>query len=100
MTCVTLLPTKMCIRRLIQYACGHAEKEFINRHCQCALVVGPVVEKRWRCARGECCGGVGDVGGEVVGEEWRRESEARRDGLAVVVEAMEEAQEKKTKAGM
>jgi hypothetical protein len=49
----------MCIKRLIQYACGHAEKEFYNRHCCCALIVGPVVECRKRCGR--ICGGKGEM---------------------------------------
>ena len=47
----------MCIKLLVQYACGHAEVEFMNLHCECALIVGPVVERRGRCRR--VCGGGG-----------------------------------------
>jgi hypothetical protein len=54
----------MCIKRLIQYACGHAEKEFYNRHCWCALIVGPIVGCRERCGR--VCGGRDEVVVEFV----------------------------------
>jgi hypothetical protein len=57
----------MCIKRLIQYACGHAEKEFFNRHCWYALIVGPVVGSRERCRR--VCGGRGEVVADFVVEE-------------------------------
>jgi hypothetical protein len=53
----------MRIKRLIRYACGHAEKEFFNRHCWCALIVGPVVGCRGRCGR--VCGGKGEMKVEV-----------------------------------
>jgi hypothetical protein len=69
---------EMCIRCLVQYACGHAEKELMNRHCQCALIVGLVREVEVRCGRGECGGGPPrecDEGRVEV----KRESEGRRD---------------------
>lgn len=53
----------MCIALFVQYACGHAEKEFMNLHCQCPLIVGPVVESRGKCRR--VCGGRGVGGVEV-----------------------------------
>lgn len=72
----------------------------MNRHCQCALIVGPVVERRGRCGRKECGGLESEVGGVVTGQEWRSESEGRENGLAVETEAIEGAQEKNDKAGM
>jgi hypothetical protein len=45
----------MCINILTQYACGHADIEYMNRHCQCALIVGPVREVKGKCGR--VCGG-------------------------------------------
>jgi hypothetical protein len=62
----------MCIKRLIQYACGHAEKEFYNQHCWCALIVGQVVGSRERCRR--VCGGRGEVVADLVVEEVEIES--------------------------
>ena len=56
----------MCIKILVQYACGHAEVEFMNLHCECALFGGRVVEWRGRCWRfwgGEGEGGGGGKGG-------------------------------------
>ena len=65
----------MCIKVLVQYACGHAEVEFMNLHCECALIVGPVVERRGRCRR--VCGGEGEGGG---GGEGRRRGLRGRSG--------------------
>ena len=78
----------MCINLLTQYACGHAKVEFMNRYCQCTLIVGPVVEKRERCGRIEC-GGKGAVRGDIAVEAERMVGEERRDG------AMAEGEEKK-----
>ncbi|KAK5687958.1 hypothetical protein LTR17_026619 [Elasticomyces elasticus] len=39
----------MCIARLTNHACGHAEKTYYNQHCKCALIVGPIVEASDRC---------------------------------------------------
>ena len=66
----------MCIKILVQYACGHAEVEFMNLHCECALIVGPVVERRRRCRR--VCGGEGEGGGGGKG--------GRRDAMEESVE--------------
>lgn len=60
----------------------------MNRHCQCTLVVGPVVEKRERCGR-IACGGKGAVRGDIAVEAERMVGEERRDG------AMAEGEEKK-----
>ena len=35
--------SSMCIDTLTEYACGHATKKYINRHCQCALIVKPML---------------------------------------------------------
>jgi hypothetical protein len=64
----------MCIKILVQYACGHAEVEFMNRHYECKLIVGPVVERRGRCRR--VCGGEDEVGLKV-----EVENERERDGV-------------------
>lgn len=32
----------MCVAYLVEYACGDAEKQYMNQHCTCALVVGKV----------------------------------------------------------
>jgi len=40
----------MCISRLTQHCCGHAERAYFNRHCQCALIVGPIVDAVEPCA--------------------------------------------------
>lgn len=56
----------------------------MNRHCQCALIVGPVVERRGKCRK--ICGGKADgeygVGGQRRRGEmdmcWRRREERRR----------------------
>lgn len=83
----------MCIRVLTQYACGHAGVEYMNRHCQCALIVGPVVEKRGRCGRREC-GGLREMGSKVEVEEERY---GGRDEETV---EMEKVVEKNVKVGM
>ena len=68
----------MCIKVLVQYACGHAEVEFMNLHCECALIVGPVVERRGRCRR--VCGG-GGKGGRRDAMEESVERVERREGV-------------------
>ena len=83
----------MCIKVLTQYACGHARVEFMNWHCRCALIVGPVREVEGRCGRREC-------GGELRADEGlvKRESESVRDGVEVAEgEAMEEVEEENNK---
>lgn len=65
---------EMCVKLFTQYACGHAEMDFLNRHCYCALIVGPVRDVRERCERSECGGEPRDGEG---GFEVRRESEGR-----------------------
>lgn len=66
----------MCIRALVQYACGHAEVDLMNRHCECALIVGPVVERsgRWR----RVCGGKDEVM-KAENENGREIDGVRRD---------------------
>ena len=66
----------MCIKLLIQYACGNAEMEFMNRHCQCVLIVGPVREVKGRCGR--VCGG-GKREWEVDAEAGAEKEKAVRD---------------------
>ena len=83
----------MCIKVLTQYACGHARVEYMNRHCQCALIVGPVVEKRGRCGRRECGGQPREGDGGVEG---RRRSEESRDGL----DEEGEVERRESKVGM
>jgi len=45
----------MCIAQLMDYSCEHAEKKYMNQHCQCSLIVGPIVQAKGpcpaRCAR-------------------------------------------------
>jgi len=53
----------------------------MNRHCQCALIVGPVFERRGKCRK--ICGGKGEGEGEF-GVRGQREEE--RDGDVVEVE--------------
>lgn len=61
--------------------------EFMNRHCRCALIVGPVVDNMGSCGRGEC-GRDPEFRVEVAGEEWRSERDGRtdEDGLEVDVD--------------
>jgi hypothetical protein len=58
--------------------------EFMNRHCQCALIVGPVREVRGKCRK--VCGGKGE--GEFVVGGQREEG---GDGVVVEEEGREEA---------
>lgn len=37
----------------------------LNQHCECALIVGPVLESKERCGR--ICGGKGEVEVEAEG---------------------------------
>ena len=69
----------MCIKILVQYACGHAEVEFMNRHCECALIVGPVVERRGKCKR-VCGGKVEEARIEGEDENGRERVGMRSDG--------------------
>lgn len=39
----------MCILKLTEYPCGHAEKQYMNGHCECSLIVGPVVQAKAPC---------------------------------------------------
>lgn len=64
--------------------------EFVNRHCRCALIVGPVREVEGRCGRGEC-GRDPEFRDKVAEEEERSE----RDGRGHGVDAEEEREEKK-----
>jgi hypothetical protein len=50
---------QMCIRLWVQYSCGHAEMDFMNHHCRCALIVGPALDSEAKCKR--FCGGSGGV---------------------------------------
>lgn len=63
--------TQMCIKLFTQYACGHAQMELMNRHCQCALIVGPVREVEGRCGRVECGGEPREDEGRVEGRRER-----------------------------
>jgi hypothetical protein len=80
----------MCISLLNQYACRHADMEFMNRHCHCALIVGPVSEVKKRCPR--ICGGLQrerEVGVEDAVKRGMattdREEGVRKDGNVVEV---------------
>jgi hypothetical protein len=44
----------------------------MSRHCRCALVLGPAVERKGRCGRRECGGLESEAGGMVAREEVRR----------------------------
>lgn len=54
--------------------------EYTNRRCRCALITGPIVERRGRCGS-IGCGGKGEVRGDVVlVEEEERRDVVEEDG--------------------
>ncbi len=40
----------MCISHLTEHKYGHAEIAYFNQHCQCALIVGSIIEANKPCA--------------------------------------------------
>jgi len=48
-TALITQPAPMCISLLAQHNCGHTERVYFNQHCQCALIVGPILEADQSC---------------------------------------------------